>query len=280
MSERQENLEKYQKEKLQPEICLENAKLCDDISKLWASSDNEAVFWKKKAVEIREKFYGKNNSQLAPYYDEAAQFFLEMTKHKASLKTCEKSLKIKMKENDDFTELLKTYAIMMSAYVVLEDYQKGIECGERILNDSRLKDESASESLISIILSLAYMYELTKQETEMKKWLEYGRDLAVKTCGENCVLAADMYLEIAYDIIEDKNEKLELMKRALMIYIDNLGMNNDRSTKAFFWIWRNWSNETDEPIKKAIEWLKENLPESYYREIEKWGKNESIRVWF
>lgn len=57
--ERQENLEKYQQEMSQPEVSLENAQLCSDIAKYWATEDNEVVFWKKKELEIRQKFYGK-----------------------------------------------------------------------------------------------------------------------------------------------------------------------------------------------------------------------------
>ena len=128
-SERQENLEKYQQEMQQPEISLENAELCSKISKYWATGDNEVVFWKKKELEIREKYYGKNNPQLGRYYDELAMECLECTKFKQSLVVCEKALKVKKSNKFSFQELLKTYAIMIKNYMYLDEYEKGLELG-------------------------------------------------------------------------------------------------------------------------------------------------------
>lgn len=63
-TEHQENLLKYEQEKTEPEISLENARLCADLSRYWATGDNEVVFWKRKEIEILEAYYGEGQKKL------------------------------------------------------------------------------------------------------------------------------------------------------------------------------------------------------------------------
>ena len=201
--ERQENLEKYQQEMQQPEISLENAELCSKISK-YSAEDNEVVFWKKKELEIREKYYGKNSPELGKYYDELAMECSECKKFKQSLAACKKGLKIKKSYKFSFQELLKTYAIMISDYVYLDEYETGLELGREILNDDRIKEEVSSEYLNEVILKFAYICEKLVLKEELKKWIEFGVDLALESCGKDSVLTAEMYVGKADRLVTNK----------------------------------------------------------------------------
>lgn len=273
--ERQENLAKYEQDKYEQEISLENAQLCADISKYWATEDNEVVFWKKKEIEIREKYYGKNNPELGKYYDELAMEYLNCTKYKQSLAVCEKALKVKKLNNFSFEDLLRTYAIMMNDYTYLKEYEKGLELGREILNDNRIKRETVSEALNQIAIKLAYMCGKAGLKEEMGRWIEFELDLVVRSCGEDSVLAAEMYVEKAYEIVKSKDDKLALLKKALIIFVDKCGIDDSKVEDTFFRIWICWRSETDEPIIEAMKWLEKNLEKEYFDKIKKWRDQRS-----
>lgn len=276
MSERQDNLEKFNREKKEPEISLENAELCDSIADLWATEDKETIFWKKKGLEIREKYYGKKNLKLATYYDDIANEHLECTNYKSSLNMCKKALKIKEQNNCNFEDVIKTYAIMMEDYSFLEDYENGIKCGVRILNTENITGvlQEISEDLSKVIVLLSRMYIRCGSKKEAEYWLNYGLNLAIETLGEDSVMAADMFALKATSFSESKEEKLELLKKALEIYIESFGMQSTKSEKAFLWIWHCWDKETKKPISMALEWLEKNIDTNYFDKIREWRKNK------
>lgn len=277
-SERQENLEKYQQEMQQPEISLENAELCSKISKYWATGDNEVVFWKKKELEIREKYYGKNNPQLGRYYDELAMECLECTKFKQSLVVCEKALKVKKSNKFSFQELLKTYAIMIKNYMYLDEYEKGLELGREILNDDRIKEEVCSEYLYEIIRTLAYICLRMDLKEEMKKWIEFGLDLALKYCGRNSVLTAEMYVEKADDLVTNKDEKKVLFLEALIIFLNQSDTSDKKILDTFFRLWLCWEGECENPINEAMKWLEKNMETKYYDKMKRLCRQHKMNV--
>ena len=276
MSERQENLEKFQYEKIEPENSLENAELCDNIAKLWATEDREVIYWKKRGLEIREKYYGKSNPKLARYYDDMANEQLECTNYKSSLKMCEKALKIREKNNGGIAEKIKTYSIMMENYSFLNDYENGIKCGLEILNIENITKilKVSSDDLSKIICILSRMYIRCGNKEDAEYWLNYGLKLALEILGEDSIMAADMFSLKATSFSEIKEEKLELLKRTLEIYIDSFGMQNAKSEKPFLWIWHCFDKETKKPISAAPEWLEKNLAGDYYIKIKEWRRKK------
>lgn len=273
--ERQENLEKYRQEMSQPEVSLENAQLCSDIAKYWATEDNEVVFWKKKELEIRQKFYGKNSPELTRYYDELATECLKCTKYKSSLTVCKKALKIKEDHKASFQELLNTYAVMMSNYVHLEEYEKGLELGRAVLNDDRMQKEGSSESLNQVIIELAYSCKKLGLKEEMKKRIEFGLDLAYKSCGRDSALTAEMYVEKADELVRDKDEKKLLLMEALTIFLDQYDINDPKIGDTFFRLWWCWREESDDAIGEAMRWLESNMEVKYYNKVKKWREQKN-----
>lgn len=269
-TERQENLSKYEKEKIEPEISLENAQLCANISKYWATGDNEVVFWKRKEIEILEKYYGKDQKELGRPYDELARECLECQKWKQSLETCKKALKVKEMYQFSFSDFLKTYAIMMNCYNAMNDYEKGLELGRRILNDDRVKNGTASETLNEIISEMLCICYWVNLKEEMCDWVNFGLNLAIKTCGEDSVVAAEMYEEKASFIEESKEEQRILLKKALLIFVSKCDIGDDRIRSTFGQLRRSWEDEADDHAKAALNWLKENMTEEDFHKVERW----------
>mgnify|MGYP001050408171 CR=1 FL=1 len=267
--ERQENLEKYQQEMQEPEISLENAELCSEISK-YSAEDNEVVFWKKKELEIREKYYGKDSPELGRYYDELSMECLQCTKYKQSLTVCKKTLKIKESYKFSFQELLKTYAIMMNDYMYLNEYEMGLKLGREILNDDRIKEEVSSVYLNEVIINLAYFCRKSELKEEMKKWIEFGLDLSLESCGRNSELTAQMYVEKADELVTDKDEKKVLFMEALTIFLSQSDINESKIQDTFRRLWWCWREESDKPIDEAMKWLEVNMEKEYYIKIKRW----------
>lgn len=280
MGERQDNLEKFDNERKEPEICLKNAELCDSIAKLWATEDREIIYWKKRGLEIREKYYGKDNPELVKYYDDIANEYLECTNYKSSLKMCKKVLKMKKQNNFNITDMIRTYAIMMEDYSYLQDYENGIKCGVNILNTKNIKEvtQDIADDLSKIIIILSRMYIRVGDKENAQNWLNYGLKLAIEMFGENSIMAADMYSLKATSFLVSKNEKLEFLKKALIIYIDAYGMKNSKSEKTFFWIWHCWEKETDKPISLALEWLEKSILTDYYIQIKEWREKIELDI--
>ena len=99
MSERKYNEEKYNKLKVEGDN-IKNAAICNDIaddSLTWNPS--EAIYWRKKAIEIIEKHYGDSNIENTSYYDKIVNDLLEKGSYQQAAKWNKKSKKIKIKEN-------------------------------------------------------------------------------------------------------------------------------------------------------------------------------------
>lgn len=116
-------------------------------------------------------------------------------------------MKIKEDNKVSFQELLNTYAVMMNNYVHLEEYEKGLKLGRSVLSDDRMKKESSSESLNQVIIELAYSCKKLGLKEEIKEWIEFGLDLALKSCGRDSALTEEMYVQKADRLVTDKDEK-------------------------------------------------------------------------
>ena len=69
MLERKWNEEIYEKKKdKKEEYSLHNAKLCEKIAdESFLFNYNEAIYWRKKSIEIREKIYGNKSIKNTKY---------------------------------------------------------------------------------------------------------------------------------------------------------------------------------------------------------------------
>lgn len=269
-TEHQENLLKYEQEKTDPEISLENARLCADLSRYWATGDNEVVFWKRKEIEILEAYYGEGQKELGPYYDELARECMECLKWKRALETCKKALKVKETYQFPFPDFLKTYAIMMNCYNAIQDYKRGLELGRKILNDDRVKNGTASETLNEIVSSMGCICYWAGQKEEMRHWVNFEFDLAVRTCGEDSVVAAEMYEEKASFLEESTEKKRILLKKALVIFVNNCDIGDSRILSTFGKLRRSWEGEAEDPVQAALKWLEEHIAKEDFSQVERW----------
>ena len=66
---------------------------------------------------------------------------------------------------------------------------------------------------------------------------------------------------------------LEILKVALEILLDKVGMYDNRTKKAYRCIWKCWEKETNEPIELALQWLKKNLSNEDFLKVYSWGRS-------
>ena len=268
-NERQQNNSRCESEK--SDDMLKNAELCDDISK-WSTSDRESIYWKKQGLSIREKFYGKDNPRLCDFYAEMSEILLRGGEYKKSLLYCEKALKIKEKNNCSYKDVLYIYEVMITNYYLSDELDKGLACGLTVLNDPRIEAITASDSVIQIMKYLAFINNASGKSDEAKIWIQKGIDKAKDWYGEDSVQVAEMNIEKAQNI-SDPNQKLEILKVALEILLDKVGMYDNRTKKAYRCIWKCWEKETNEPIELALQWLKKNLSNEDFLKVYSWGRS-------
>lgn len=76
---------------------------------------------------------------------------------------------------------------------------------------------------------------------------------------EDSVQVAEMNIEKAQNI-SDPNQKLEILKVALEILLDKVGMYDNRTKKAYRCIWKCWEKETNEPLNLHYNGLRRICP--------------------
>lgn len=266
--ERSYYLEKYEKERESQENTIKNAELCDQFSKN-SSDDRDIIFWKKKGLEIREKVFGKKGFELGDNYDSMAELYMECGKYKSAKLMCEKALNVKLLDETGQSNMLKTYAIMILNYISMDDYENAIKVGEKALQIKQVENKNYYNEVIVIHKYMAWAYSYSGNETNRNECINQALCIAIKYFEEDSVQAAEMYVEKANFILKEKNDKLELLKKALIILFEHFGFEDDRVTRVYRFIWQCWKEDPD-CILKANEWLEENVPKNLYNEIQRW----------
>lgn len=268
--ERTYYLTRYEKERDDEENTIKNAELCDQFSKN-SSDDKDLIFWKKKGLDIREKIYGKKSCVLGSHYDSMAELYLNCGKYKLAKSMGEKALSVKSADETGQSTLLETYAIMALNYLSMDDNESAIELGEKALNIGQAKHQDDYSEMVTINKYMAWAYSYQDNEEQRDDRINQALDMAIEHFGEDSAQAAEMYIEKANFMLEEKDDKLEMLKRAMIILVEHFGIEDNRVGKAYRLIWQCWKDSPD-CIQIANDWLKENVPEHLYDELQKWRK--------
>ncbi|SHL29422.1 hypothetical protein SAMN02745136_04555 [Anaerocolumna jejuensis DSM 15929] len=269
--ERKYYLERYEQEREKMENTIGNAELCEKFSS-HSTDDSDIIYWKKKGLEIREKVYGKKSLQLGKYYDSLAELCVNCGKYKLAKSMCDKSINVKLLDDTGQSNLLKTYEIMISIYDAMDDYENGIKCGEEALSLKEVKNQNNYNEVITINKYLSWIFNRLKDEDKRDYHINQALNISVNYFGENSFQAAEIYVEKARFQLKERKEKLELFKKALIIFYENFGFNDRRATRVYRFIWNCWEGNPAESIELANDWLEKNIPKDLYHEIKKWRK--------
>jgi hypothetical protein len=275
---RDENEKKYQDFK--GDDLLENAILCEKISDenfLWWI--DEALYWRKKGIEIRESLFGKKSLENTPYYDKIVKVLLEKGSYKEAIKWNKKSSDIKIKNNGEnapeilinqlyFGEsmlLLKkqdeSKAFLDKAYIILEK------------NASLLNQDVLYESYLE--LEILYSRYNSWADRSGIKVDDRADDCGIKAImtseknyGENSIKTADA-MRWKGIFTKENEEALEWFMKSIKIYLavedntkyaqqifrdvrqklENQNIFNEKTSESLRWF---YDNSSEEFVMKAI----------------------------
>lgn len=273
MSDRNFNEIKYNENKSDNDE-MYNIVLCSriaDESALW--NPNEAVYWRKKAIEKIEKLNGKTHIQNTIYYDKISENLLDKGSYKEAIKWNNKSIKIKIKMKGDASlDLLINMLNMSEAYLLLRDYEKCIIYSNKamdILNNC----EEESECIYKAYLKLVYIWGSYNIYAEYHKDAEVSKknvddianraiQISEKIYGEESIETAEAYRMKAVSIDKfDYESRLRLLKKALMITIKMEEQNLNKLTSLFYDIQNTWEGESK--LKNAVYWSANNISNDF-----------------
>lgn len=235
--ERADSLARYKKEKL-PNDCIENAMLCEQYSdELYISSWDDAIFWMKKAIEIRENLYGKNSIENIAQYERLAWIYADKPSPAAALKWYQKALKIREKalgKND--SSLVPDYLAIAGVYLNKGEYGQSVEY---ITHAKEIEEKNRpADNLVSyqVYEKLAYYYGMRYFEGYQpgaptpvqpqddilmeKELLEKMVGSAVKEYGEESCEAVACIEKYIHNVKMPAQERLKLAGKILKIYYE------------------------------------------------------------
>lgn len=227
MSERQYNEEKYNNLKVEGDD-IKNAAICDKIAdENYAWNPGEAAYWRKKAIEKMENYYGKENIANTIYYDKIVNDLLAKNSYKQAEKWNQKSIKIKRLSKGEYAfDIITNEINELQIDIFLEKYDVVAECMEHVKETLRRNSDLDPVTLHQIYLDLSFIEGnsgVRKIRVNDGYFINHAIDLAQKIYGEDSLEVAEAYWKKASGIAdmcqgEVENEKaLELFKKALMI---------------------------------------------------------------
>lgn len=274
MSDRKQNIEWYNKEKTESEE--ENAVLCNKIadeSLYWNPS--EAVFWRKKAIEIAENLYGKDSLKVTVYYDGIVNDYLEKGSYKEGIKWNKKSKKIKEKHyGENSRELLTSLVFDSHLYSCLEKYE---EAEVSIKKTIFLLEKYCSENSMELyqiyleMMNLESGYNLYAKRTgkeelkDIEECADKAINIAMQLFGEESLEIAIAYCDKAVLAYKNQREKrICLLKKALLIAIRKQGMTGEDVKMIFYHIRRYWLEQ--DMLKEWVIWTCDNVSKEFMQE--------------
>lgn len=275
MSDRQMYEEEYNRRKVEGDDIL-NASLCDEIADDCSSfvSSREAIYWRKKGIELAEKCYGKNDIRNTVYYDKIAEEYKGAGSYRQAEKWHQKSKKIKIKEKGkDSCEVLQNELEELRIYVELEEYEKFLSVLGHVNNVLETKPDWEKATLYNAYYKRAdavwsynnYNEESTLCTAEIEYW-DCAIQMARKFFGEDCIELAEVYRRKAF-CFDKKEERLELFKKALQIAIRHEGAQGETVTWIFHNVWDCWEGkghpDEDGSFPKAIQWAYKNISREF-----------------
>ena len=240
------------------------SKIADDSS-MW--NPNEAVYWRKKAIEKIEKLNGKTDIQNTIYYDKISENLLDKGKYKEAIKWNIKSIKIKKKFKDSSLNLLMNILNIAEAYLLMENYEECIIYANKAMDilENCLEE---SECIYQVYLKLLYIWSSYDiyNKCHMDDMINYVGDRAIeiaeKIYGRESVEIAEAYYRKAISINKvNERERLKLLKKAIIIIIKIEEDNLNRFMELFYRVEQTWEDETK--LKNAVYWSVENISRDF-----------------
>lgn len=291
------NLTHYEENRQPVEDCLENALLCEQIAaEVIVSEPIEAIFWQKKALEIRETLYGKNSIENVLQYGRLVEYYLENGASKSALTVAKKILKLREKAlGNKHIELANSYLTLSNIYSSdqLADYGNALLYANFAAEIETLNRGAENPLSYRTHLQLAHIYGFRRfqdYQTNMAEPQKSDADtaeekehylLAMKSAaqeyGDTSVEAATCYRQYAHTIESCAEKRLVLCAKALNIFYQAEGAKgaNTQWTLADIqhsWTdvrWFPWEYGNDKgmshlnrkTIGYALKWIWENLSE-------------------
>lgn len=216
MSDRKYNEERYNEMKVE-EDDVKNASICDEIaddSLMW--NPNEAIYWRKQAIEMMEKHYGNKSIENTAYYDKIVNDFMEQGSYSQAEKWNNKSKKIKRKEKGEYAyETLASELCEMEIYNSQEKFDKVPNVWEHEKISLQKNSDMETAELYNVYLKLLHIwvdYKIyTKEELDtidaMIEIADKAIDLAQKVYGELNMETAEAYRRKALILYRDDGKE-------------------------------------------------------------------------
>ncbi len=268
---RKENELRFQKEFSNNQ--LKNAVICETIAQESENmSYSEAVYWGKRAVKFAEKAYGKRSIAVTVHYDKFVELLSCAGYHPQALEWSEKSKKIKIAEyGEESFEVTENDWMLSRIYSNLFKYDIAIEIAKKVIPVYENKYGEKSQEVFDIHLKLISMYRLSKCDEKAKEFSEKAVRIAEETFGADSIQAAAAYEKKAVAFYGEgrSEEKLLLLKKALLIYYHKCGVKDLGTNGVFCTIWRCWAEEgydNSTAVAHGLKWIKDNVSEDYVRD--------------
>lgn len=239
-----ETLERYEREKFPEETRIENALLCEKYSdEVLSASWDDAIFWLKKSLDIREKLYGKDSLQNISQYERMAYIYADKPSNNNALKWYRKSLRIREKTvGKSDLSLVEDYVCIAEIYrhTDIKNYE---ECAKNIFHAKQIEENNRpADNPVSFYVyqELANYYsgrcwagwkrgETPPQQPQedillQKEALQNAVASAIKEYGAESCEAVACLEKYIHDIELPTQERLEIAGNILKIYYANIDL--------------------------------------------------------
>lgn len=289
MLERKWNEEIYEKKKdKKEEYSLHNAKLCEKIAdESFLFNYNEAIYWSKKGIEIREEIYGNKSIKNTKYYEKLVEFLVEKGSYKEAIKWNKKSYNVKKKANLSELQIIDNI-IMFSRIYFYERLNNKTNNEDEILKYADMAYEImekyskllGEKRRLKIYLRLIqcygdYNFLVPEEKRKFRRFnfcFNEASRLTQSLYTENSIEMAKIYqYQIDYkESLENGDrtgieEERNILGKIFLIYLEKEGMNSEKARWIFGRIWHSWKGE--EAIIEGAKWVYENLSSQYIRNI-------------
>lgn len=277
MSDRKRNEEEYRRLRVEGNE-LKNVMICNrlaDDSLMW--NPGEAVYWRKKAIKKLEEINGKKNIENTVTYDKLVNDLMEKGSYKEAVKWNNRSVKIKSKElGEDSSKTIVNGLYKIELDLLLKKYDEIIDSIDQIILTLQNHPDITPFELYDIYLKLIYIegsyniYAINHNESTLSHIDEFS-DKAImisnKIYGENSMQTVEAYRLKA--VCSDKNReyKLNMLKKAILLAINNEGINGENVNRIFYNIRQCWKNE--DCWKESAKWAIENVSKTFLLNIMK-----------
>ena len=234
---RADEIKRYEKNK-SPEDCIENAALCERYSEgAYPFSCDDAIFWLKKALEIRETLYGKNNIENIKQYENLAYIYAEKLSHSMAIKWYKKAIMIRESYGRipdlplvvDYINVAKIYG-HIDCYT---EYEKNIFYAKQLVEEKIPSEKSVAYYVYAVLAdyySGRYYHGFkpggqkpVKPEEDVlleKDALEKMVASAIEEYGNESCEAVACLEKYIHDTKMPPQERLDIAGKILRIYFD------------------------------------------------------------